>query len=70
MEVSHVLYKNIKGTSASREAMTFNCSNNVGCRHIVLQNIDLVGEGGEAVTSACNNFKWKGIGKVIPRLCA
>ncbi|KAG6514604.1 polygalacturonase-like [Zingiber officinale] len=70
VEVSHVLYKNIKGTSASREAMTFNCSNNVGCHHIVLQNIDLVGEGGEAVTSACNNFKWQGIGKIIPSLCA
>ncbi|WOK93056.1 polygalacturonase-like isoform X1 [Canna indica] len=69
--VSRVLYKNIKGTSASKAAITFNCSQSIPCRHISLQNINLVGEDGNASTSVCSNVvHWKQDGNVIPAPCA
>ncbi|XP_074570480.1 polygalacturonase-like [Curcuma longa] len=70
--VRGVVYRNIKGTSATEEAMTFNCSSSVACRGVVLSNIDLAAaEGGEGnVTSVCENLRWTQIGKVVPRLCA
>ncbi|CAL9064660.1 unnamed protein product [Musa banksii] len=68
--VSRVLYRNIKGTSASELAMEFDCSRSHPCRHIVLQEIELVGEGGGPAASLCRYFKWEEIGKIIPAPCA
>lgn len=42
VEVSNILYKNIKGTSASDIAIDFECSKSVPCHDIVLQDINLV----------------------------
>ncbi|XP_038972681.1 polygalacturonase-like [Phoenix dactylifera] len=69
VEVSNVTYNNIKGTSASKVAIKFDCSTTVPCHDIVLQDVDLVGEG-HAATSLCNHVNWTKEGNVIPLPCA
>jgi len=70
VQVSDVLYKNIKGTSASDVAIDFECSKNVPCQGIVLQDINLVKAGGKAAKTICKNVKWIKKGTVIPPPCA
>lgn len=65
--ISNVLYQNIKGTSASDVAMEFNCSKNIPCQGIVLQNIDLQLEGGGEAKASCSNVKLSYKGNVKPR---
>jgi len=62
--IKHVLYKNIKGTSASNVSVKFNCSKTVPCRGIKLQDIDLDREDGESTRSSCNNVHWTRSGTV------
>ncbi|XP_058075554.1 polygalacturonase-like [Magnolia sinica] len=69
VEVSDVVYKNIRGTSASYEAVTFNCSRSSPCKGIVLQDIDLVGHAGKKTSRSCNNVRGSTIGKVVPPSC-
>ena len=70
VQVSDVLYKNIKGTSASDVAIDFECSKNVPCQGIVLQDINLVKAGRKAAKSSCKNVEWTKKGTVIPPPCA
>lgn len=41
VKVQNVLYKNIRGTSASKYAIAFDCSKSIPCQGIVLQNVQL-----------------------------
>ncbi|KAL5198783.1 hypothetical protein ABZP36_002295 [Zizania latifolia] len=43
--ISNVLFKNIRGTSASKEAIKLDCSKNVPCQGIALKNINLTVKG-------------------------
>ncbi|KAL1802616.1 hypothetical protein ACET3Z_031263 [Daucus carota] len=47
VQVEDIIYRNIKGTSASEEAIKLDCSKSIPCRRILMQNIDLrrLGEG-------------------------
>lgn len=71
IQISNVLYQNIKGTSASDVAVKFDCSEKFPCKEIVLQNIDLQCEepedSGEAAKALCNNVELSYIGHVSPR---
>ncbi|RLM74352.1 polygalacturonase [Panicum miliaceum] len=68
VEVSNVLFKNIRGTSASTEAIKLCCSTTVPCHGIALENVKLTLEGGNGVTtSACENAKWVKSGTVAPQ---
>lgn len=69
VEVSNVVYKSITGTSASEVALTFHCSKNFPCHDIVLQDINLVGNGGEPTTGSCKNIKGISAGTVYPHPC-
>lgn len=69
VEISNVFYKSITGTSASEVALTFHCSKNFPCDHIVLQDINLVGNEGEPTTGSCKNVKGIAAGTVYPRPC-
>ncbi|CAN6554074.1 unnamed protein product [Malus baccata var. baccata] len=62
VQVKNVLYKNIRGTSASRDAITLNCSPSVPCQGIVLQSVQL--QNGRA---ECNNVQPAYKGVVSPR---
>lgn len=55
VQVENVLYKNIKGTSASKVAVNFDCSKNYPCKGIILQNINLEEEGDKTAKALCNN---------------
>uniref|UniRef100_A0A0D9WWQ5 Pectate lyase superfamily protein domain-containing protein n=1 Tax=Leersia perrieri TaxID=77586 RepID=A0A0D9WWQ5_9ORYZ len=70
-QVSNVVFKNIRGTSASKEAIRLDCSRNVPCQGITLKDVKLTvkGGGGDA-KSTCRNAKWKKSGTVIPQPCA
>ncbi|XP_020086602.1 polygalacturonase-like [Ananas comosus] len=69
VEVSNILYENIKGTSASQFAITFNCSKSIPCHGITMQNINLVGQNKKSTISACDNAMWTKKGNVIPTPC-
>ncbi|XP_068638593.1 polygalacturonase-like [Aristolochia californica] len=69
VEVSNVVYKNIKGTSASDVAIKFACSKSVPCHGIVLQDINLVKTQGQASKTECNNVIGIAKGKLAPPSC-
>ncbi|KAM7262825.1 hypothetical protein ACFE04_000508 [Oxalis oulophora] len=68
VQVSGVVYQNIFGTSASKNAINFNCSRTFPCQGIVLQNINLgleLEEQGRA-NALCNHVKLSHRGRVAP----
>ncbi|XP_034580707.1 polygalacturonase [Setaria viridis] len=70
VEVSNVLFKNIRGTSASKEAIKLRCSTSVPCHGITLENVKLTLKGGDGVAkSTCENAKWRKSGTVAPQPC-
>ncbi|KAJ4822872.1 hypothetical protein Tsubulata_046049 [Turnera subulata] len=66
VQVKNVVYQNIKGTSASSEAITFDCSKSHPCQGILLQDVSLVREGGETAKALCKNVKLADLGVVSP----
>uniref|UniRef100_A0A0E0C059 endo-polygalacturonase n=1 Tax=Oryza meridionalis TaxID=40149 RepID=A0A0E0C059_9ORYZ len=59
-QVSNVVFKNIRGTSASKEAIKLDCSRNVPCQGITLKDVKLtIKGGGSDAKSTCGNAKWK-----------
>ncbi|XVF75795.1 hypothetical protein PTKIN_Ptkin13bG0215700 [Pterospermum kingtungense] len=58
VEVKNVVYKNIKGTSASEVAIKFDCSKSHPCQGIVLQNVNLQEQGDKTAKAICNNVRW------------
>lgn len=70
VEVSNVLFKSIRGTSASKEAIKLSCSAGVPCHGIALENVKLTLKGGNgAAKSSCENAKWMEAGSVTPQPC-
>jgi polygalacturonase len=67
VQLSQVLYKNIRGTSASEVAIKFNCSRSVPCREIYLQDVILEPEGGGGTTATCENVRYVNRGKFYPQ---
>uniref|UniRef100_A0A7N2L8L5 Polygalacturonase n=1 Tax=Quercus lobata TaxID=97700 RepID=A0A7N2L8L5_QUELO len=70
VKISNVSFKNIRGTSSTKEAMKLICSKSVPCQQVAVAGIDLVykGEGGSA-TSTCVNVKPTVSGKQNPPAC-
>ncbi|KAL9261999.1 Polygalacturonase-like protein [Drosera capensis] len=64
--VSHVYYRNIKGTSRTKSAIIFNCSDNVPCHSILLQDIMLSHDGFKAEAD-CRNVQLVNKGIVSPK---
>ncbi|KAI6668905.1 hypothetical protein NL676_003790 [Syzygium grande] len=70
VQVTNVAYRNIRGTSASEEAIKFDCSRNHPCQGIFLQDINLRSESSVASSEAsCSNVKLTQTGIVSPH-CA
>ncbi|KAH6775123.1 Pectin lyase-like superfamily protein [Perilla frutescens var. hirtella] len=65
VEISGIMFKNITGTSRTRIAMKFACSDTVPCTDLVLDNIDLQREDGAAETY-CNSASGFDNGHVHP----
>ncbi|XP_047086286.1 polygalacturonase-like [Lolium rigidum] len=70
VEVSNVVFKNIRGTTISKDAIKLSCSKNLPCSGIALEDIDLKLQGGKGDTeSTCQNAKWRKSGNVVPLPC-
>lgn len=67
MQLSHVLYQNIRGTSASTVAIKFACSRTVPCREIYLHDVILESQGGGGTTATCENVRYVNRGKFYPQ---
>jgi len=71
VQISNVVFKNIRGTTITKHAIKMNCSKNVPCQGITLKNIDLKMKAGKGNTeSTCQNAKWRKSGTVVPQPCA
>ncbi|XWS43917.1 hypothetical protein CRYUN_Cryun16bG0145800 [Craigia yunnanensis] len=68
VKISRVTYKNIQGTSATREAVTFDCSPSSPCRGITLQDIKLTNMN-KPPTSSCENVGGTSRGLLLPKSC-
>ncbi|KAG6741217.1 hypothetical protein POTOM_054449 [Populus tomentosa] len=68
VKISQVTYRNIQGTSASPEAVTFDCSPTNPCRGIKLQDIKLTYMN-TAATSSCKNIGGTSSGVLMPESC-
>ncbi|XXG48550.1 hypothetical protein AAC387_Pa02g2968 [Persea americana] len=69
VKVSSVVYRNIKGTSASEVAVKFDCSKSIPCEGILLEDINLVGNSGNNTTMSCKNVQGINKGEVYPPSC-
>ncbi|GMY34021.1 probable polygalacturonase At1g80170 [Fagus crenata] len=70
VHVNNVIFSDIHGTSKADVAINFNCSENVACTAIKLENIQLTSSTpGKQVTSSCNNAFGEAIGTVQPNSC-
>ncbi|XP_065864543.1 polygalacturonase-like [Euphorbia lathyris] len=69
VKISEVTYKNIKGTSATEEAVTFNCSKTNPCKGITLRDINLTYRN-KAATSSCMFVEGNTTGLIsMPAIC-
>ncbi|KAK4566086.1 hypothetical protein RGQ29_002326 [Quercus rubra] len=68
VKISEVTYRNIQGTSATAEAVTFDCSPSSPCRGIKLQDIKLT-YNNRAATSSCKNIGGTSSGVLVPESC-
>ncbi|MCO5548978.1 hypothetical protein L7F22_002442 [Adiantum nelumboides] len=67
VQVSQVYYKNIQGTSATKQAIKFECSELAPCKGLLLENVNLVREAGKGnSTTVCENAQGFVIGRVFP----
>ncbi|GAA0159116.1 hypothetical protein LIER_38797 [Lithospermum erythrorhizon] len=66
VQVENVVYKNIRGTSASEVAMDFNCSKSIPCENIKLNSIHLIGQGVKDVKTLFVNANLTAVGDVLP----
>ncbi|KAJ4718372.1 Pectin lyase-like superfamily protein [Melia azedarach] len=70
VHISDVLYSNAFGTSATDVAINLNCSENVACTDIRLDNVQLESaDKGKQVVSSCNNAFGQAKGIVQPKSC-
>jgi polygalacturonase len=75
VEVSNVVFKNIRGTTVTKDAIKLQCSESVPCHGVTLQDIDLklvAGSGtkhGGTTESTCQNAEWSRLGAVLPQPC-
>ncbi|KAF3959078.1 hypothetical protein ACB098_04G004500 [Castanea mollissima] len=68
LKISEVTYRNTQGTSATAEAVTFDCSPSSPCRGIKLQDIKLT-YNKRAATSSCKNIGGTSSGVLVPESC-
>ncbi|XP_030958893.1 exopolygalacturonase-like [Quercus lobata] len=70
VKISNVSFKNIRGTSSTKEAVKLICSNSVPCQQVVVADTNLVYKGlGGSTTSTCVNVKPTFTGKQNPPTC-
>ncbi|CAL1353263.1 unnamed protein product [Linum trigynum] len=69
VQIKNVVYKNVKGTSASEVAIKLDCSKSFPCQGVVLQDVHLVRQGSQedkGARAVCSNVKLSEVGAVSP----
>ncbi|OMO52971.1 Glycoside hydrolase, family 28 [Corchorus capsularis] len=70
IKLSKISFKNIKGTSSTKEAVKLVCSSSHPCDNVELANIDLTYKGPDGpATSRCTNVKPLLSGTMNPKAC-
>ncbi|KAG8086257.1 hypothetical protein GUJ93_ZPchr0010g10508 [Zizania palustris] len=69
VRVRKVEFVDIRGTSATKQAVKFACSDAVPCRELELKNVNLTMEGGGAASGFCYMAYGKTAGTVVPPSC-
>ncbi|KAJ9537754.1 hypothetical protein OSB04_030487 [Centaurea solstitialis] len=69
INVENISYVNIKGTSASQEAINFACSDVAPCEGLYLEDVQLVSATGGITTSFCWEARGSTSGTVYPPSC-
>ncbi|WVZ99443.1 hypothetical protein U9M48_044739 [Paspalum notatum var. saurae] len=69
VQVEKINYIDITGTSASKHAIRFSCSDAEPCRHLTLDNVNLTRVDGGKASSYCRKAFGRSIGTVIPESC-
>ncbi|KAJ6896081.1 Polygalacturonase QRT2 [Populus alba x Populus x berolinensis] len=67
VQISNVMYRNIKGTSASDVAVQFDCSKNIPCRGILLQDVNIALQENGKPEASCANVNLRKKGEVFPQ---
>ena len=71
VKLSDIYFKKINGTSSSAVAVALECSKEIPCQDIYLDDVHLELTSGEKqVTSTCKNVRAKYNGTQIPPSCA
>ncbi|KAK3138119.1 hypothetical protein QOZ80_5AG0364790 [Eleusine coracana subsp. coracana] len=69
VEVRKVEFVDVRGTSATKQAISIACSDTVPCRQLELKNVNLTLEGGGMAASSCYRASGKSVGTVAPPSC-
>ncbi|XP_022932248.1 exopolygalacturonase-like [Cucurbita moschata] len=69
VQIRDVRYEDIRGSSTSQVAVSFECSQVCSCESIVLQDINLSYKGDGQPTSICHNVQGSASGKQFPSSC-
>ncbi|CAA0827773.1 Pectin lyase-like superfamily protein [Striga hermonthica] len=59
VEISNIVYRGITGTSATKRAITFSCSDTVPCTGILLKDVNLQGANGSVETYCHSVYGYK-----------
>ncbi|KAG2719461.1 hypothetical protein I3760_03G268600 [Carya illinoinensis] len=71
VKISNVSFKNIRGTSATKQAVKIICSRSIPCQNVQISDISLQYNGKDGpITSVCKNVKRSAFGKLNPPACA
>ncbi|MCO5566525.1 hypothetical protein L7F22_020202 [Adiantum nelumboides] len=69
IKVSNVLYRNITGTSSTKDAIAFFCNKNIPCENITLDNVNLTSASRIQSEAICVNANGLGHNLINPPGC-
>ncbi|VAH10018.1 unnamed protein product [Triticum turgidum subsp. durum] len=69
VEVRKVEFVDVRGTSATAQAIKIACSDTAPCTELELRNVNLTVVGGGAATASCYRASGKAVGVVVPASC-
>lgn len=64
--MKNVIYQNIKGTSATNDAISIKCSKKIPCEGILMENVKLLGGNGETPNGIWGNINNLTCKNVLP----
>jgi len=68
VQLSNIVYQNVRGTSASEVAVKFDCSKTFPCKGIYLQDVILTPQdhGDSKTIATCQNVRYVKRGEFFP----